>query len=146
MIISSPAFGDSENIPSKYTCDGSDINPELIIQGVPRQTKSLALIVDDPDAPAGTWTHWLVWNLDPTTKQIDEGTLPAGAIRGRNNFGKLDWGGPCPSSGTHRYYFKLYALDRLLELREGDSRADLERTLDLHAIVSAQLVGKYTRS
>jgi len=114
--ITSPVFENNGFIPKKYTCDGVDINPQLLIANVPSETKSLALIVDDPDAPAGTWVHWVVWNISPQTHEIKENSVPNGANQGLNDFRKRSYGGPCPPSGTHRYFFKLYALDTILTL------------------------------
>lgn len=145
LKISSPAFKHNSMIPAKFTCDGDDISPALIIEGVPEATKSLALIVDDPDAPRGTWVHWVVWNIDPKTRTIAEGTVPSGALQGMNDFRKLDYGGPCPPSGTHRYFFKIYALDAVLDLRKGASKADLEQAMKGHIIAQAELIGLYSR-
>ena len=107
--ITSPVFENNGFIPKKYTCDGADVNPQLLIANVPARTKSLSLIVDDPDAPAGTWVHWVVWNIDPQTLEIKEHSVPNGANQGLNDFSKHNYGGPCPPSGTHRYFFKLYS-------------------------------------
>ena len=109
LKLLSPAFKHNDSIPSKYTCDGADVNPPLVIENAPLSTKSLALIVDDPDAPVGTWVHWVVWNIGPTTSEIGENMVPSGAQQGINDFRKHNYGGPCPPSGTHRYFFKLYA-------------------------------------
>lgn len=143
--LSSPAFENNGNIPSKYTCDGRDINPPLVIENPPQDTKSFALIVDDPDAPMGTWVHWVVWNIPPTVRRIEEGTLPAGALQGINDFRKRDYGGPCPPSGTHRYFFKLYALDAMLDLTTNARKADLEKAMKGHILAQAQLIGLYKR-
>ena len=116
MRLKSPDFEHNETIPSKFTCDGIDINPTLIIQDIPPDTRSLTLIVDDPDAPMGTWVHWVVFNI-PVIAKIDEDSIPG--TQGMNDFRKLDYGGPCPPSGTHRYFFKLYALDSKFALEEG---------------------------
>ncbi len=145
LTISSPAFKHNEHIPSKYTCDGADINPQILIGNVPAGTKSLALIVDDPDAPRGTWVHWVVWNIGPDTKEIKEGTVPADAHQGMNDFGQLDYGGPCPPSGTHRYFFKLYALDAVLSLGTNASKAILERAMQGHILGRAELIGLYKK-
>lgn len=109
MRLTSSAFGDGGRIPAKYTADGDDISPPLYIESVPERTKSLTLVVDDPDAPVGTWDHWVIWNIPADTKEIKEGISPEG-ISGRNGWGRLGYGGPAPPSGTHRYIFKLYAL------------------------------------
>lgn len=122
MKITSPSFQENAFIPSKYTCDGENINPPLVISDVSADAKSLALIVDDPDAPVGTFVHWLVWNIPPRVGEIKEGSLPEGSIQGTNDFGKKEYGGPCPPSGTHRYFFRLYALNQELNLPEGAKR------------------------
>ena len=145
LKIASPIFENNENIPRKYTCDGMDISPPLLIENVPTDAKSLALIVDDPDAPMGTWVHWVVWNMNPGTKEIKENSVPEGAVQGNNDFRKQEYGGPCPPSGTHRYFFKLYALDKVLELRPGSNKADLEKSMKGHIISQAQLIGLYSR-
>jgi Raf kinase inhibitor-like YbhB/YbcL family protein len=145
LKISSTAFGSNGMIPEKYTCDGDDVAPPLAIEGVPENARSLALVVDDPDAPAGTWVHWVVWNIDPKTAEIAEGTVPQGARQGMNDFRRLDYGGPCPPSGTHRYFFKLYALDTLLDLEKGATKAALERSMKDHLLAQAQLIGRYRR-
>jgi Raf kinase inhibitor-like YbhB/YbcL family protein len=143
--ISSSAFDHKELIPVKYTCDGMDMNPPLTIQNIPPEAKSLALIVDDPDAPRGMWVHWVVWNIDPGTKEIKENSVPAGAKQGMNDFGKSDYGGPCPPSGTHRYFFKLYALDTTLNLGPDTTKATLEAAMKGHIIAQAETIGLYKR-
>jgi len=145
LRITSPAFKDNEFIPVKYTCDGEDINPPLLIGNIPPETKSLALINDDPDAPMGTWVHWVVWNISPTTGEIKENSVPEGSRQGINDFGKHDYGGPCPPSGTHRYFFKLYALDRLLDLTSNAKKGDLEKAMKGHILAQAQIIGLYRR-
>lgn len=145
LKLSSPAFKHNQQIPSKYTCDGKDVNPPLAIESVPAGAKSLALIVDDPDAPAGTWVHWVVWNIAIGTKEIREHAVPAGAAQGMNDFRKRDYGGPCPPSGTHRYFFKLYALDTMLNLDGSATKAALERAMKGHIIAQTELVGLYKR-
>jgi hypothetical protein len=145
LRISSSAFGNNALVPVKYTCDGEDIAPPLSIEGVPEKARSLALVVDDPDAPAGTWVHWVVWNIDPKTAEIPEGSVPQGARQGMNDFRRLDYGGPCPPSGTHRYFFKLYALDTLLDLEKGADKAALERSLKGHLLAQTQIIGLYRR-
>jgi len=145
MVISSPAFNDQGIIPKKYTCDGADVSPPLKIEGVPAAAKSLALIADDPDAPAGTWVHWVIWGMDPKTGVIAEAGRPAGAVEGTNDFGRRGYGGPCPPSGTHRYFFKLYALDVVPALDARARKADLEKAMKGHVLASAQLVGRYGR-
>lgn len=143
--IESPAFKNNTSIPKQYTCDGKDMNPPLAIRNIPSGTKSLALIVDDPDAPSGMWVHWVVWNIDPGTTQIDENSVPAGAAQGRNDFKKTSYGGPCPPSGTHRYFFKLYALDTKLNLGNNSTKQDVEKAMKGHIIGDAQTMGLYKR-
>ena len=145
LMITSPAFENNGNIPKKYSCDGIDISPPLAIENVPAGAKSLALIVDDPDAPAGTWVHWVLWDINPGTKEIKENMVPEGAKQGINDFRKNDYGGPCPPSGTHRYFFKLYALNNVLDLSPGSKKADLEKTMKGHIISQAQIIGLYSR-
>ncbi len=145
MTITSTAFKSNESIPVKYTCDGADINPPLVIENVPSVAKSLALIVDDPDAPRGTWVHWVVWNIDPATREIKEHSIPDGAQQGTNDFRKLDYGGPCPPSGTHRYFFKLYALDKVLNLGPNTTKAALESAMKGHILARAEIIGLYKR-
>lgn len=143
--ISSPAFKHTEHIPAKYTCDGADVSPALVIENVPTTAKSLALIVDDPGAPAGTWVHWLVWNISPATKEIKENTPPPGAEQGLTDFRKCAYGGPCPPSGTHRYFFKLYALDTSLTLPPNTTRTSLEQAMKGHIVAQDELIGRYKR-
>jgi Raf kinase inhibitor-like YbhB/YbcL family protein len=142
MEIISPEFKHNEFIPKKFTCEGEDISPTLVIEGVPEGTKSLALIVDDPDAPMGTWVHWVVYDILPL-KRIEENSIPG--KQGKNNFGRLNYGGPCPPSGTHRYFFKIYALDTMLNLKEGLSKGALEKAMEGHIIGKAELVGLYKK-
>jgi Raf kinase inhibitor-like YbhB/YbcL family protein len=145
LKLSSPAFKHNDAIPSKYTCDGADINPPLVIENAPLGAKSFALIVDDPDAPAGNWVHWVVWNIDPTTIEIRENTVPPRALQGINDFRKHDYGGPCPPSGTHRYFFKLYALDMMLSISPKSNKAELERVMKGHIVAQGELIGLYRR-
>ena len=142
MKISSPSFEHQKTIPKKFTCQGEDVNPALHIQDIPQNAKSLALIVDDPDAPGGTWVHWVVFDI-PVTTEIKENTIPG--KQGHNDFGRNDWGGPCPPSGTHRYFFKVYALDTVLNLREGITKQVLEAAMKGHAVAQAELIGLYTK-
>ena len=143
--ISSSAFTQNGSIPAKYTCDGLDVSPPLIIGNVPPEARSLALIVDDPDAPAGTWVHWVVWNIDPTTKEIKEDSLPPGAQEGMSDFRKRGYGGPCPPAGTHRYFFKLYAIDTTLTLGPNTNKALLEQAIKRHVMAQGELIGRYKR-
>ncbi len=145
LKLTSPAFKHNGLIPSKYTCDGSDINPSLTIAGAPPGAKSLALIVDDPDAPAGTWVHWVIWNISPKTAEIGEDAVPSGATQGTNDFRRRGYGGPCPPSGTHRYFFKLYALDTVLDLGGSTTKAALERAMKGHIMEQTEMVGLYKR-
>jgi len=144
MKLTSPAFENNKEMPSEYTCDGANILPELHIDEVPENTKSLALIMDDPDAPVGTWVHWVVWNIPPDTKTIAKDTEPQSA-QGTTSFGKPGYGGPCPPSGTHRYFFKLYALDISLDIKEDSNKKDLEAAMDGHIIEKTELLGLYKR-
>lgn len=145
MTITSPAFGNKELIPSTFTCDGADVSPALNIGNVPPEARSLALIMDDPDAPGGMWVHWVVWNIDPTTREIKENGVPPGAKQGVNDFRKTPYGGPCPPSGTHRYFFKLYALDAMLDLGSGTTKGALEKAIKGHILAQAELMGRYKR-
>ena len=145
LNISSPAFEMNGLIPAKYTCDGLNVNPPLVIGGVPSGTKSLALIVDDPDAPMGIWVHWVVWNVKPTTREIKESSVANGAVEGVNDFRRNAYGGPCPPSGTHRYFFKLYALDTSLELSPNMNKAGLESAMKGHVLSQTEFVGIYKR-
>lgn len=142
MKIKSPEFEHNQSIPSRFTCEGEDINPPLIIEDIPQEAKSLALIMDDPDAPMGTWVHWIVFDL-PLLSKIEENSIPG--KQGLNNAGKRDYHGPCPPSGTHRYFFKIYALDTVLNLKEGISKGQLEKAMQGHILAQAELVGLYKR-
>jgi len=144
MELCSSAFDQGAMIPSRYTCDGADVSPPLTISDVPEGTVSLALVMDDPDAPGGTFDHWLVWNIPAGTTRIPEGAEPEG-VQGRTGFGRLGYGGPCPPSGTHRYRFKLYALDRTLDLPEGSGKSALESAMEGHVLAEALLEGRYSR-
>lgn len=143
--LQSPAFVHEQQIPAKYTCQGEDISPPLKINGIPSHTKTLVLIVDDPDAPMGTWDHWVVWNIPPVD-DIPENSLPEEAVQGKNSWGKNTYGGPCPPSGTHRYYFKLYALDDTLNLTPNTTKTDLEGVMEGHVIGETFLMGTYKKS
>jgi Raf kinase inhibitor-like YbhB/YbcL family protein len=145
MKITTTVFQEGGNIPSKFTCDGADANPPLRFEGVPAEAKSLALIVDDPDAPGGLFTHWLVWNIDPKTTAVEENGAPSNSLQGKNDFGKSGYGGPCPPSGTHRYFFKIFALDRQLDLAAGSKRAQLDAQMRGHIIAQGELMGRYSR-
>jgi hypothetical protein len=145
MKISSPAFEINGHIPGKYTCDGTNINPPLRIENVPQGAKSLALIFDDIDAPRGSYVHWILWNLDPGTKEIKENSVPEGSVQGLNDFNKIHYGGPCPPRRAHRYLFKVYALDSRLNLDSNSTKNDLEKAMRDHVIGEAQLTGVYKR-
>lgn len=146
MRIDSPAFAMGEAIPKEYSCDGRNVNPPLRFVGLPEQAKSLALIVDDPDAPSGTWTHWTVWNLDVTTAELPADWRPTnGEVEGLTSFGRTGWGGPCPPSGTHRYFFKVFALDAMLLLGPSADVQELEAAMRDHVIDKAGIFGTYSR-
>lgn len=145
MQLTSSAFPNDGLIPSKYTCDGEDINPPLHISDAPAGTKSFVLIVDDPDAPAGDWVHWTVWNIAPETLDIGEDSIPVGATLGMTDFASTGWGGPCPPSGTHRYQFKLYALNTTLEIGVESNKSDIEKAMQDHILDKTLLVGRYQR-
>lgn len=144
MKLTGSAFENNGEIPQKYTCDGEDVSPALAISEVPEGARTLALIVDDPDAPAGDWVHWVVFNIPASTSSIGEGSAPAG-VEGTTDFGRTGWGGPCPPSGTHRYFFKLYALDTELKLDSSTTKAQLETAMTGHILDRAQLMGTYKR-
>lgn len=145
MRLTSSAFADGEPIPPRFTADGEDVSPPLEIAGAPEGTRSLALICDDPDAPMGTWVHWVVWNLPADTARIEEGTLPEGAAEGRNSWRRAGWGGPSPPSGRHRYIFKLFALDVELELPETTDASALRKAMEGHVLARGELLGTYAR-
>jgi Raf kinase inhibitor-like YbhB/YbcL family protein len=145
LSLKSQAFEDQGFIPSKYTCDGEDINPPLLIENVPQEAKSLVLVMQDPDAPRGTFLHWLLWNISPETKEISEGKIPPGAVEGKNDFGKIGYGGPCPPSGTHHYVFTLYALSRKLDFPQDLSWSDFKTLINQHILAQAKLTGLYSR-
>jgi Raf kinase inhibitor-like YbhB/YbcL family protein len=149
--LSSTAFSGNGMIPKNYGCDGSDISPPLSWSGAPATAQSFALIMEDPDAPAGTWVHWVLYNLPVNTKELAEGVekqeqLPNGALQGRNDFRKIGYGGPCPPPGKpHRYSFKLYALDKKVTVNAGAGKPDLERGMKGHILGQAELVGRFGR-
>jgi Raf kinase inhibitor-like YbhB/YbcL family protein len=145
MNLTSPDFGEGGNIPERFTCDGKDISPTLKIDGIPKEAKSLVLIVDDPDAPGGNFTHWLIWNIVPDLTEIVANQLPAHAVQGVNDFGKSKYSGPCPPAGIHRYYFRLYALDTTLTLPQGSKRKVVDSAIKGHTIAEATLMGRYAR-
>ena len=146
LTLKSSAFEEGQPIPKRYTCDGQNLSPPLFRKGIPEGTQSVALIVDDPDAPAGTWVHWVVWNIAPQFDEIPEGSVPPSALQGTNDFGNEVWGGPCPPPGPpHRYFFKLYAVDALLELQRGASKPLLEKAMEGHILAQTELIGLYGR-
>lgn len=143
LKITSPVFGHNHNIPLKYTAQGENISPPLNIQNIPPKTKSLVLIVDDPDAPVGTWIHWLVWNIPPSTTTIEENSIQG--IEGINSFKQNSYRGPDPPSGTHRYFFKIFALDTELSLKKSSKKQDVEEAMKKHILVKAELIGLYAK-
>lgn len=145
MRIISSAFKDNEAIPAKFTCDGLNVNPSLEFLDVPEHAASLALLVDDPDAPGGDFVHWLVFNMDSNLNRIMENSLPDAATEGLNDFQANSYGGPCPPNGKHRYYFKLYALDTFIDLGSQATKADFLEAIDGHIIDTAQILGHYER-
>jgi len=150
LKIYSSAFEDGGMIPSKYTCDGADISPPLAWSGLPEGTKSIAIINDDPDAPMGTWVHWVIYNIPPTAQGLGEDIkrvekLPDGTLQGKNSWGRIGYGGPCPPGGTHRYFFKIYALDKMLNLKAGATKEELLTAMKGHILAQAQFYGKYSR-
>ena len=142
MKITSPAFAEGGAIPREYSRDGGDKSPPLHIEGIPGAAKSLVLIVDDPDAPGGTYTHWVLFNVDPKTKEIHEDCPPVMATQGRNDWGDVGYGGPKPPSGEHRYFFRLYALNTVLALSRGAKRAEIEKNMSGNILEEAELMGR----
>jgi Raf kinase inhibitor-like YbhB/YbcL family protein len=142
LTIKSPAFKHNELIPSTYTCDGSNISPALSIEDMPANTRSLAIVMDDPDAPKGTFDHWVMWNIHPSST-IAENSTPG--TQGRNGKGENKYTGPCPPSGTHHYHFKVYALDTELSLTAGADKKALEKAMEGHIVAQGELIGKYKR-
>ena len=152
MVIKvlSSAFQEGGMIPADYTCDGRNISPPLSWSGIPEKVVTLALICDDPDAPVGTWVHWVLYNLPASAKELPAGVPPqeklaSGAVQGKNDFRKPGYGGPCPPGGTHRYYFKLYALDKALDLKPGATKKELLKAMEGHILAEGQLMGRYKR-
>ena len=149
--LTSPAFGDHERIPDKYTCEGADISPPLRWEGYPEETVSFALIVEDPDAPMGTFTHWVIYNIPANVNELEEGVpqvekLPSGALQGVNDFNRIGYGGPCPPPGKpHRYVFKIYALDVVLDVGPGASKEEVLKAMGGHILAEATLIGIYSR-
>jgi Raf kinase inhibitor-like YbhB/YbcL family protein len=151
FTISSSSFSAGGEIPKKFSCDDTDVSPELSWTGAPAGVRSFAMIADDPDAPAGTWIHWVLFDLPPQTAELLEGVpkvdeVPTGGRQGRNDFGKIGYNGPCPPPGKpHRYFFKLYALDQMLNLKAGVSKKEVEQAMQGHILGTAELTGKYRR-
>jgi len=151
MQLTSTAFSQGETIQAKYTCDGENLSPPLKWSGAPSGVKSFAVIADDPDAPVGTWVHWVVFDVAATTTELPEGLpksqfLPGGAKQGLNDFKHLGYGGPCPPPGKpHRYFFKLYALDSVLDLKPGATKKEVERAIEKHILAQGELMGLYKR-
>lgn len=143
--VSSTSFNQNSLIPKKYTCDGADISPQLSWNGVPANTKNIVLIMDDPDAPIGTFTHWVLFNIPATVTDLPEGVKGIG-VEGVNDFRRIGYGGPCPPRGSnHRYYFKFYALDTMLSLKEGAKRAEVEKAMQNHILAQGEFMGRYGR-
>jgi Raf kinase inhibitor-like YbhB/YbcL family protein len=151
FTITSTSFQSGENIPKKFTCDGADVSPELSWMNPPPGTQSFALISDDPDAPVGNWNHWVLFDLPAATSNLPEGVtkideLPGGGRQGRNDFRKIGYGGPCPPPGKpHRYFFRLYALDKMLNLNPGSTKPEVEQAMQGHILGQAEWMGKYRR-
>ena len=145
MELKSSAFENEGNIPSKYTCEGENISPPLELSGVPNGTKSLVIIMDDPDAPAGVWDHWIVVNIPYNIKLIEENSVPPNSNQGTNSWGKNSYGGPCPPSGKHRYFFKIYALDNNIDLAKGGEKEIVEASMKGHILEKAELMGYYEK-
>jgi Raf kinase inhibitor-like YbhB/YbcL family protein len=145
LSITSPAFGDGQKIPEKYTCDGQNVSPPLTMENVPPGTKSLALVVEDPDAPHGLFIHWTLWNINPRLAALEENSQPRESVCGKNSWGHNSYGGPCPPSGTHHYEFRLYALDSTLDISGNASREQLGEAMDTHILAVALLTGLYSK-
>jgi Raf kinase inhibitor-like YbhB/YbcL family protein len=143
LKVKSPAFEHGKLIPKKYSCDGQDINPPLTIEGIPKEARTLVLALDDPDAPSGTFDHWIVWNIPASTTKIPENSVPG--KEGFNSARQTGYMGPCPPSGTHRYFFKVYALDIELNLGLGSKKKDAEKVMQGHVLAKGELMGTYTR-
>jgi Raf kinase inhibitor-like YbhB/YbcL family protein len=143
MTISSPAFAGDGSIPAKYGCEGNNMSPPLAFSALPPNAKTLALVVEDPDAPGALFTHWVVWNIPPSTVSVAEAQPPAGGVEGQNSYGQRGYGTLCPPSGEHRYFFELYALDATLNLPGSNGRAQLESAMKGHIVAEAQLMGRY---
>lgn len=150
MIIENPAFKNNERIPSKYTCDGDNMSPELRWNRAPKESKTFALVMDDPDAPMGVFTHWVIFNIPSSENGLPEnvptdGKLPNGSVQGRTDFGRIGYGGPCPPSGVHRYRFRIYALNTSLNLPVGTTKQQVLKAIQGHVLADAELIGLYSR-
>jgi hypothetical protein len=145
MKIYIPSFENNGKIPAKFTCDGENVSPEIFIEDVSREAKSLIFMVDDPDSPSGNWSHWLIWNIDPNVTVIKENSSPEGSVIGLNDFGNREYGGPCPSRGEHRYFFKIFALSKMLDLPGDTRRSELERAMAGSVLDKSEFVGRYSR-
>jgi len=148
--LTSAAFKEGQPIPRQYTCDGLNVSPPLEWTGVPKTAKTVAIVADDPDAPAGTWVHWVVYDLAAENISLVENLPPtenlkAGGFQGTNDSRKIGYGGPCPPSGTHRYFFKIYAVDSELPLKAGATKAEVEKAMEGHIVAQGQLMGTYSR-
>lgn len=145
MKIYIPSFEFNGKIPVKFTCDGINVNPEIQIEDVPPEAKSLVLIVDDPDSPSGNWSHWVVWNINPGMRMVKENGIPDGGITGVNDFLKREYGGPCPFQGEHRYFFKIFALNKALNISDKSTKSDVERAMEGFILEASEYVGRYSR-
>jgi Raf kinase inhibitor-like YbhB/YbcL family protein len=145
MQLTSPDFTEGSRIPKRFTCEGENVSPELHVSGVPERTTCLALVMDDPDAPAGTFTHWIVWNIPFTVSKFSSTNMPKTAVEGENSAGKMGYVGPCPPTGTHRYFFRLYALDTSVVMEEELSLENLNKAMMGHIVAQAELVGLYAK-
>ena len=143
ITLTSPDFEHNHNIPARFTCQGEDVSPNLYISDTPVEAKSLVLIVDDPDASNGNWDHWVVFNIDPNTRVIPENSIPG--VEGSNDFGRLDWGGPCPPRGQHRYFFKLYALNKILSLPQGARKDVVLKAMEGYVLQKTELFGLFKK-
>jgi Raf kinase inhibitor-like YbhB/YbcL family protein len=143
MKLTSSAFSSGDPLPRRFAKEHGNVSPPLTFSKVPKETGSLVLVMNDPDAPRGTFTHWVVFNIPPETKEFLENQLPAGSIQGKNDYGDLGYGGPRPPSGTHRYFFNAYALDNLLDLPSGASAQDVECAMETHVLENAELMGRF---
>ena len=147
FTLESSSFKANTMIPSKYTCEGDNISPPLTWNNIPPKTQSLALVMEDPDAPDGVWTHWIMFNISPNIKSLSEASeIPPGALQGKNSWGELKYGGPCPGMGVQRYIFTIYALDKIIDLETGTSRTNLLDAITSHVIGSSQLIGLYQKN